>query len=70
MDVFDAASPQHFFNMLNGARDLIGRFGFGLLDVDHTQAKADLGVEVAEHFELIHRPVRAFHHHVVDVQGV
>ena len=41
MDVLDAASAQYFFSVFNRARDLIGRFGFGFLDVDHTQAKAE-----------------------------
>ena len=70
MNVLHAARPEHFLGTLNRARDLIGRFCFGLLDVDHTQAKTDFRVEVAKHFEHIYRTVRAFHHHVVDVQGI
>ena len=41
VDIFHAAGAQHFLSAFDRARNLISRFGFGLLDVDHTQAKAD-----------------------------
>ena len=70
MDVFEAAGAQHFLSAFDRARNLISRFGVGFLDVDHAEAKADFRVEVAEHFQFLHRPVRAFHHHMVNVQGI
>ena len=61
---------EHLLRPLDRARDLVGRLDLGRLDVDDAEPEADLRAQIAEHRELLGRPVRGLHDDVIDMQRV
>jgi hypothetical protein len=70
VNIPDASASQGFLGALDRARDLLGRFDLGALDVDDAETEPDVLAQFLEHGELLRRAVRAFHDDVVDLQRV
>ena len=60
VDVTHAPCSDHLLCTLNCTRHLICTLYISGLDVNHTQAQTDLGLEVLEGLQFLSRPVCAF----------
>lgn len=70
MDVTDPALAEHLVGVFDRPRDGVRRLDLGPLDVDNTEAEADLRAQVTEHLEFLLRTVRGFHDDVIDFEAV
>src|SRR5262245_3886197 len=70
MHIGHPAGSEDFLRALDGARDGIRGLDLSRFDVDDAKPEADLRPQVAEGLELVRRPVRGFHHDMIDRERI
>src|SRR5262245_4651221 len=70
VNIFEPALAGLPDDRLDAGSDELRAFDFVVLDVDDSDAEADVRIEVAKHFQLVVAPPRKFEHKVIGAQFV